>query len=266
LLVKRFGVPGPPQLRKVDFVAARCLFAGPDEVGRSNLAQLLVKAEIPVGEKRKRDVVGLLKKCDLIIRIPDADADQLDFPLERRVAFNLAINGVYRRSLLLAVRSIHVENFNDNHLGLDFRNLEVFGSGNAEVFPEAGILRGRKRKLRKKIPGGRRRGCLRLPGAGRQAENHQPTCHNSEHQSVRPFAVLRETFSYPSGINQTPMLIPLLIKEGIVKRSFCWLHDHEPLFSRMREPRSQKTFYDDMIKLFRKEVGAAFSQSRRGTR
>jgi hypothetical protein len=84
-----------------------------------------------IREKRERDLVGFLEVIDFKRRVAHTDADQLDFPREVPVALDSPVDLVDRRSLLLAIRSVHVEDLDDDHLRLNVGNREIIPVGQA---------------------------------------------------------------------------------------------------------------------------------------
>ena len=94
----------------------------------SDLTHLFVDCKITIRKKGKRNIIGLFKITDFESRVPGTDADQLDFVFEPFVAFDFAVHFVDRGSLPLTERSIHTKYFDNNHVGLYFRNREGFAT------------------------------------------------------------------------------------------------------------------------------------------
>jgi len=102
--------------------------------------------------------------------VADTDPDQLDLPLERGVVFDLAVDLIYRRSLLLAERSVHVEDFDDDDGGLDVADFKIRRAGQPEVLLILRGFRRRQREIRKRAAH-RRRLVAGPGGSGCQQNN-----------------------------------------------------------------------------------------------
>ena len=119
---------GTANFRIKNLVAAVTPYANTDKKGCSDLTHLFVDCKITIRKKGKRNIIGLFKITDFESRVPGTDADQLDFIFEPFVAFDFAVHFVDRGSLPLTERSIHTKYFDDNHLGLYFRDREGFAA------------------------------------------------------------------------------------------------------------------------------------------
>ena len=87
--------------------------------------------EITIREKGKGYIVSLFKITDLESRIPDTNAHQLDSSLKSLIVLNDTVHLIDRRSLPLAVGSVHTEYLNDDNLGAYLGNREGVFAGQA---------------------------------------------------------------------------------------------------------------------------------------
>ena len=119
---------GAANFRIKNLVAAVIPYSNTNEKRRSDLTHLFVDCKITVRKKGKRYIIGFFKIADFESRVPGTDADQLDFVFEPFVAFDFAVHFVDRGSLPLTERSIHTKYFDNNHVGLYFRDREGFAA------------------------------------------------------------------------------------------------------------------------------------------
>ncbi len=117
---------GAADFRIKNLVAAIIPFSDTNKKRGSDLTHLFVDRKITIRKKGKRYIIGLFKIADFESRVPDTDADQLDFVFEPFVAFDFAVHFVDRGSLPLTERSIHTKYFDDNHFCLYLRDREGF--------------------------------------------------------------------------------------------------------------------------------------------
>ena len=83
--------------------------------------------KVPVREQWKGHGIRLAKIIYLEGGVAGTDADDFDGAFQFRVAFNLAENAVYSRSLPLAMRSVHAENLDNDDPGPYVRYAECAG-------------------------------------------------------------------------------------------------------------------------------------------
>lgn len=112
-------------------MAAIFLYANTNKKRRANFTDLLVDRKIAIRKKGKGYIVGIFKIADLEGRISDTDAHQLDSSFKSFIALDETVHLVNRRSLPLAVRSVHTEYLNDDNLGAYLSNLESVFPGQA---------------------------------------------------------------------------------------------------------------------------------------
>ncbi|MEN8780378.1 MAG: hypothetical protein ABF292_04645, partial [Desulfobacterales bacterium] len=110
-----------------------------------------------------------------------ADADQLDFSLELGIFFQLAKHLVDSGSLPLTVRSVHAENLDDDHLGLDIRDRKNGLLIQSEVLSVMKCLGNRQLKVRQD-PAFRRR----LVGGGYPAGKRQQQQKHQDQMAIFP--------------------------------------------------------------------------------
>jgi hypothetical protein len=131
LLKQLIGVFGAAELGIKHLWNGARLLPHPDEVRRPHLSHQFVDLVVCIRKKRERDLVSFLEVIDLEGRVACTDSDYLDFPLKLRIALDFPVDFVDRRSLLLAVGSIHAEDLDDNHLRRNVGNCKIFLSAQA---------------------------------------------------------------------------------------------------------------------------------------
>jgi len=99
-----------------------------------NVIMLIVK-------QRERYLICFPEIVDLKGGITRSDSYELYFSFRVLIAFYDLIQFVDRRSLLLTVRSVHIENFDNYHLSFNIRYSELSAARKAEVIAIFRLLR-----------------------------------------------------------------------------------------------------------------------------
>jgi len=120
------GIFGAADFGIKNLVAAIIPYSNTNKKRCSNLTHLFVDCKSTIRKKGKRYIIGLFEITDLESRVPDTDADQLDFAFEPSVAFDFTVHFVDRGSPPLTERSIHTKYLDNNHFCLYFRDREGF--------------------------------------------------------------------------------------------------------------------------------------------
>ena len=111
------------------------IYSDTDKIGRSDFPQLFVDDKIAIRKKGKLNIIGFPEIIHFKSRVAYADSDYFHLSLEFGVVFNVAKDFVYSGSLPLTVWSVHAENFNNDHLGLDLRNFKFAACIKTEILP-----------------------------------------------------------------------------------------------------------------------------------
>ena len=109
----------------------RALLADPDadKVRGSDLSEFLMNFKTAVRKKRKRYIVHFSKVVHLKSGISGTNADDFYLSTPFIIRLDFAVNIVDDGSLPLTVRSIHAEDFDDNHFCFNILDCKCFLTG-----------------------------------------------------------------------------------------------------------------------------------------